>query len=110
MHTGNVATSNRCFHLAFRLTPLLCKYVWGLLGTVADPSIVNSVCPKHLLWALLFLKQYNSTKTNAALAGVDEKTFCKWSWIFAKYISKLNVVSTVFILSGSYISTFIYSH
>ena len=35
----------------------------------------------HLLWALKLLKLCASKSTLCALAGgVDEKTFCKWSW------------------------------
>ena len=42
------------------------------------------------LWGLLLLMCYNKTSVNCSLAsGVDEDTFCKWSWWFVYQISFL---------------------
>ena len=51
---------------------------------------VDSVKPVYLLWALLFLKCYNTNTRNAAITGVDEKTFRHWSWIFVEAIANLD--------------------
>ena len=58
---------------------------------------------KHLLWALIFLKLYASESIHASLAGVDEKTFRKWSWVWIKTIATLEIVlSHVSILTLTY--------
>jgi len=48
--------------------------------------------PKHLLWALLFLRRYGTEETMAVLTGVSEKTFRKWAWFYATGISKLDKI------------------
>lgn len=48
--------------------------------------------PKHFLWCMLFLKNYNKEHVNAAVVGVDEKTFRLWVWRFVELLSELNVV------------------
>jgi len=46
--------------------------------------------PKHFLWALHFLKCYSTEANNAAsVGGVDEKTFRKHAWFYAKGIASL---------------------
>ncbi len=45
--------------------------------------------PYHMLCALMFLKVYASENDHAALAGVDEKTYRKWQWTFARLIARL---------------------
>jgi hypothetical protein len=85
----------------FGIEPLIVSIIWSMLVDVEDEIIVcfaavDSVKPIYLLWALLFLKCYNTNTRNAAIAGVDEKTFCHWSWILVEAIANLDreVVST----------------
>lgn len=61
--------------------------LWGrLVPLVALPG----AHPKHLLWALVFLKVYSTTAVHCRLVGwVDEKTFRKWSWYFLSLIASL---------------------
>ncbi len=75
----------RCF---FGISPQVCSLVWELL----KPKLCSGAQPKHLLWSLLFLRQYNAELTNRILVGADEKTFRKWTWYFIKLLSKLDVV------------------
>ena len=49
--------------------------------------------PKHLLWALLFLKVYASEQVIRKFTGADEKTSRKWIWLFIGYIEELKIVS-----------------
>jgi hypothetical protein len=44
-------------------------------GIMVGYAFVASMKPIYLLWALLFLKCYNTNTRNAAIARVDEKTF-----------------------------------
>ena len=39
-----------------------------------------SANPCHLLWTHMFLIFYGNESVHAAIAGVDENTFRKWSW------------------------------
>ena len=97
--SGNNATTNWRFKAAFGISPLMCRQLWELIGQIADQSLSSNARPKHLLWALMFLRQYNTTEINCAMSGADEKTFRKWSWTFIHLISKLDLVSntTIFI-------------
>ena len=46
--------------------------------------------PKHLLWALLFLKLYSTEEVHCCLTGWPSvRTFRKWSWYFIAKISEL---------------------
>ena len=46
--------------------------------------------PKHLLWALVFLKCYSTEEIHCALVGwPSTNTFRKWSWYFVKKIKDL---------------------
>ena len=49
--------------------------------------------PMHLMWTMLFLKQYNKDSTNASVCGCDEKTFRNWVWLYLRVISRLDFVS-----------------
>ncbi|KAI0563114.1 DDE superfamily endonuclease [Gracilaria domingensis] len=53
------------------------------------PIIIHSCKEKHLLWALLLLKLYNTEHKNAILCGVDEKTFRKWSLYVVQRIASI---------------------
>jgi hypothetical protein len=52
--------------------------------------------PVHLLWALMFLKQYNKEEVNASMAGCDEKTFRLWSWLVIRVIADLDMLVRVY--------------
>lgn len=58
--------------------------------------------PKHLLWALYFLKVYPKQGPGCSVVGgcagaVDPKTFRKWVWAFIKAIAELEeVVVSIF--------------
>lgn len=82
----NVAS--RKFLSFFGTTPYVCSLLWAYL----DPcnTMLNSVQPVHLLWALMFMKIYATEAIHCSLAGgVDEKTFRKWSWEFVHAIANL---------------------
>lgn len=73
----------------FGTTPGICAYLWKTIQmylNTKDPS------PEyfHLLWALLFLKLYESESVLAGMVGgVDEKTLRKWVWFMLKKINGL---------------------
>jgi hypothetical protein len=93
-HSNNsLNTGLRRFKSFYGVSPLICQTVWNLLNANKLPSGSK---PLHLLWTLIFLKQYNSEHVNHAITGADEKTFRKWVWIFIELIADLNVVSLLF--------------
>ena len=52
--------------------------------------LVEDACkPKHLLWAVIFLKTYTTESSLAVAIGVDEKTLRKWIFIIINAISDL---------------------
>lgn len=85
----SAAVENRRFQPLFGVSPALRAVAWNLMGS----SLPRGPSPRHLLWALLFLKVYATEHVSAIISGVDEKTFRKWSWEFAALVSALKVVS-----------------
>lgn len=58
----------------FGAKPVVCSKVWFLILF----AIPTSTKPRHLLWALLFLRGYDTEEKNASAVGVDENTFRWW--------------------------------
>jgi len=87
----------------FGVDPAVVVRVWDLLEVpFIDDGDFSHAHPKHLLWALLFLKKYGDESEMAKLVGedgkaVDEQTFRKWSKIFVHHIAYLHfrVVGTL---------------
>ena len=71
----------------------MCARLWQMLNPFV--SMPNGVHPSHLLWALMFLKLYCAESVLCMLASGEngrapnEKTFCKWCWLFIEAISNL---------------------
>lgn len=84
-------TGYRKFRAFFGVSPFTCEVLWISIKNKRPGSEI-----KHLLWCLLFLKCYNIENVNAAIIGVDEKTFRLWTWYFVEMISELNVVFSYF--------------
>lgn len=111
---GSERVGIRIYLEFFGATPEVCSIMWDLL-TVADvhPDLAR---PKHMLCALHFLRRYSTESINAAIFGMDEKTFRKWSRTYVELLSTLPVVSAPRIIVVSYIFTwfctllFLYTH
>lgn len=80
-------TGYRKFRTYFGISPEQCSIIWNRISD--KPSGAE---PKHLLWCMLFLRNYHKEHVNAAIVSVDEKTFRKWTWIFVELLSELNAV------------------
>ena len=85
--TFSTITSRRYFLSYFGTTPWVCSFLWAMLKPFE--TMPRGVKPCHLLWALMFMKVYATETVHAGIAGCDEKTFRKWSWLFVKGISQL---------------------
>jgi len=80
----------RRFRAMFGVPSTICPLLWHqmhLRGTLPKKGQ-----PKHLLWALMFLKLYEVELAMAARCGVDEKTYRKWVWAFLPALSSMNVI------------------
>lgn len=80
---------HRKFKTFYGISPEVFACLWTLMREKPEGSE-----PKHMLWCMFFLKNYNKEHVNAAYANVDEKTFRLWTWRFIELLSKLKVVYT----------------
>lgn len=84
----STAISLRQYRHIFGTTPTICSILWG---KIKDRNTLPPYArPLHLLCALLFLKVYSTEEVHAALTGLNEKTFRKWSWKFINLIASLD--------------------
>lgn len=84
-------TDLRRFVALFGVSSSSATILWNRLGNCP----INGGAPKHLLWALMFVKIYATENVNATLLKTDEKTFRKWTWVFLKMLSDIKVVSNL---------------
>ena len=49
----------------------------------------------HLLWMLMFLKEYCTQDSLSGICGVTRKTFHLWVDVFLERVSSLNLVSFI---------------
>ena len=72
----------------FGAMPVVCCLLWNRI----DPYVTmpDGVHKKHLLWALYFLKVYDTEENSAqSIGGVDKQTFRVWSFRFVEAMSYL---------------------
>lgn len=81
------------FKAFFGVSPSICAMAWQHLKT-SLPTDYNEM---HLLWALLFLKCYNTESVNCSIAGCDEKTFRKRIWVVIEMLAFIKVVKYSFL-------------
>lgn len=85
----------RRFVASFGITPSTCQHMWE---TIED-SVPRGGRPKHMLWALYFLKTYGSEHIASNVLQVDEKTYRKWLWIFVELMATIpDVVGINFLI------------
>ena len=63
------------FRAKFGVSPLVCSVAWERMRPY---HLGPKHQPKHMLWALTFLKLYDSEAALAAQAATSEPTFMKW--------------------------------
>ena len=92
---GTIDREARHFREFFRTPVEAVEIVWDLL--LRDTLLPDKGRPKHLLWALHFMKAYPKQGPACATVGasagaVDAKTFRKWVWAFIRAIAELEEV------------------
>ena len=95
-HVGAASTEKRHFREFFGAPIHVVEIVWELIKR--DSLLPEGGRPKHLLWALHFLKVYpkqspGCSAVGASAGAVDPKTHRKWVWAFIDAIAELvNIV------------------
>ena len=84
-HRGNSISDQR-YRGLFGVSDVVTSDLWQMV-----PS-TDGGTPKHLLWGLLFLKNYNNEYLHATAVGCDEKTFRKWSKQYVLYLFQIQTV------------------
>ena len=74
--------SSCAFRSFFGTSPKTCASLWKI------SNFPSKTRPKHLMWALMFLKSYDTEIKLSSLAGVSPKTFRKWIWVIIDEIGK----------------------
>jgi hypothetical protein len=82
---GVAMTKTRHFREFFGTSVLIVEKTWELLER--DSLLPEGGRPKHLLWALHFMKMYpkqspGCSAVGASAGAVDPKTDRKWVWAF----------------------------
>lgn len=90
-HNVSASTRERRFISHFGLSPHLICIVWReLIASGVLELAGRRPKPEHLLWCLLFLRNYNKEEINANLVGASERTFRDWVWFYAEGIANLD--------------------
>jgi hypothetical protein len=90
---SNEERHKRQFKALFGTTTVVCQKIWSLLEDAMNlPDRARKI---HLLFALHFLKLYQTEEVNSINSKVREKTFRKWCKAFVPAIASLEVVSAV---------------
>ncbi len=76
------------FRSLFGCSTDICFLLWPHVA--GNETAGADVQPKHLLWALHFLKLYNPVRSNAAMIGCDAKTHTKWVWMVLTILANIN--------------------
>lgn len=92
---GSFIVGMRRFKSNFGVCHRACAYVWDAVGADKRPPGSELV---NLLYALLFLKVYNTEHQFKAITGRDEKTFRKYAWQWTALLAY--DLHTVFFLRG----------
>ena len=82
----NSSSNQRSFVALFGLWPLRIYQIWRLIQEETNPE---TICPKHLMWGLLFLRCYVKEEVLSTLVGATEKTVRKWIWIVIGKIAEI---------------------
>ena len=70
---------------------IVCSELWNMIQPRAHTDEkFKGYHPKHLLWALLFLKCYCTLPVLSRLVGgVEDSEFSTWAWLFVRAIHDL---------------------
>ena len=79
------------YHALSGTTPHITKLIWNEIYQKCP----KSSSPKHLLWALQFLKTYSTEAVHCSITKSDPKAFRKWKWLFVRRIAGMKIVGFI---------------
>lgn len=112
-HAGQEEASVRSrlenFSQMYGICPCITTEIWN--NVAEDPNtddILGSSKPepKHLLWALFFLRHYPTENVAATVFRTTEKTFRKWIWLLIPLIAGMQGVVSSLVGCGSTIQVY----
>ena len=77
------------FCCAFGVSPNLASIVWGVIVIKHLPDLDVAAKPIHLLWTLLFLKQYLTGPMLESITGKTRKTAMKYIWVMVGIMAQM---------------------
>ena len=80
----------RKFKMTFGTTAIVCSIIWNLIEI--ERKLPSRSSPLHLLFALFFLRKYETEEFSTILTSCTEKTFRKWVHIYVPLIADLELV------------------
>ena len=84
---------NRHFRAMFGVSSRTAHLLWITLDIdVMGPRGGKRI---HLLWMVMFLKEYCTQDSLSGICGVTRKTFRQWVDVFLDCVSNLNLVSFI---------------
>jgi hypothetical protein len=96
---------DRDFRSHFGVSPTVCFMIWE---KCKSSFLVHNVLPRHLLWALMFLKIYATEDVLSTIAAVSRKTYRFWTWIVLMIIAKKKNDVVSFLFQAKMISKFFF--
>lgn len=106
---GYTNDDERAFRAIFGVHWGVAAEVWYLLDD-HYPDIHRR--PKHLFWALIFLKQYGNEQSHCMMigGGASLKTFRKWVWKVLEGMADLSAVVVSKMICFNYIILYYISY
>lgn len=91
---------DRSFRALFGCGATIALMLWKKLTDTANRLLPDDAEMKHLLWTLMYCKQYGKWKTMRKLTRTDPKTLRKWIAVFYDAIAFIepSVVSRLILL------------
>lgn len=84
-------TDMRRIKAIYGVSPSIMKIIWNNLYN--SSSLPHNSNPEYLLYALRFLKTYDTEDVSSSAEKCHEQTFRNWSWVFVELLSDMNLVS-----------------
>lgn len=83
----NEESVDRRFRAHFGCSVAVVAHIWGRI----QPALTKPAShPKHLLWALVFIKIYSTEDVHSRIVGwPDRKTFRTWTWYILEKVAAL---------------------
>lgn len=88
-HSNSMYVGMRRFKSYFGVSPTICSLAWRYI----KDELPHDYTEIHLLYALFFLKTYNTEAISRSIFTCDEKTFRKRVWEVIDKLAFIKVVS-----------------